>query len=148
MTMRTRRMLGLGLMGVLLPAGVGRAQDARMFPRSLLIQSTPEGETVKTKGLLRVDEEGVRFEAEDGRKMYEAAWASVTKLIYERTKKPRYTAGLLLAWPLLFTKEKQHYFTFESEGSFAFVKVHKKQFRAALFAIEGVSGRDVERLVE
>ena len=79
---------------------------------------------------------------------YEAGYPSLTKLIYERTKKPRYSAGLLLAWPLLFTKEKQHYLTFESKGSYAFVKMHKSQFRAAVATLEATSGRDVERLVE
>ena len=146
MTTMTRRMLGLA--GVVLLAGVAGAQEVNTFPKSMLIQSTPEGKSVKTKGLLRVDREGVRFEAGDGRRLYEAGYAAITKLIYERTKKPRYSAGLLLAWPLLFTKEKQHYLTFESEGSYAFVKMHKSQYRAAILTLEANSGRDVERLVE
>ena len=148
MAMMTKRMLGCSLMGLLALVGVAQAQQASTFPKSMLIQSTPEGKTVKTRGLLRVDQEGVRFEANDGKMLYEAGYPSITKLIYERTKKPRYSAGLLLAWPLLFTKEKQHYLTFESKGSFAFVKMHKSQFRAAVATLEAASGRDVERLVE
>lgn len=139
--MMTKRMLGCSLMGLLALVGVAQARQAGTFPKSMLIQSTPEGKTVKTGGLLRVDREGVRFEAGDGRVRYETGWASVTKRIYERTKKPRCTAGLLLAWPLLFTKEKQNDFTFESKGSFAFVKVRKSRFRAAVFALEAASGR-------
>ena len=146
--MMTKIMLGFGLMGVLVSVGVAQAQQASSFPKSMLIQSTTEGKTVKTRGLLQVDQEGVRFETNDGDMLYEAAYPSITKLVYERTKKPRYSAGLLLAWPLLFTKEKQHYLTFESKGSYAFVKMHKSQFRAAVAALEANSGRDVERLVE
>jgi hypothetical protein len=39
--------------------------------------------------------------------------ASITNIGYERASKPRYAAGLLFAWPLLFTKSKQHYLTFQ-----------------------------------
>ena len=103
---------------------------------------------MQARGLLRVDQDGVRFEANDGKILYEAGYPSITKLICERTKKPRYSAGLLLAWPLLFTKEKQHDLTFGSKGSFAFVKMRKSRFRAAVATLEAASGRDVERLVE
>ena len=88
------------------------------------------------------------FRAKKGGTVFEAAYSDVTKLIYERTKKPRYSVGRLLAWPLLFTKEKQHYFTIESKGNFAFVKVHKSDFRWVLAALEDASGMTVERLVE
>lgn len=48
----------------------------------------------------------------------------------------------------LFTKEKQHYLTFESKGSFAFIKMHKSQYRLAVATLKVSSGRDVERFVE
>ena len=38
---------------------------------------------------------------------------SITSALYERTSKPRYAAGLLLAWPLLFTKTKSHFLTIQ-----------------------------------
>ena len=148
MAMMTKRRLGCGLMGLLALVGVAQARQAGTFPKSMLIQGTPEGKTVKTRGLLLVDQQGVRFEAGGGRMRCGTGWASVTKRICERTKKPRYSAGLLLAWPLLFTKEKQHDLTFGSEGWFAFVKVRKSRFRAAVFAVEAAAGRGVERLVE
>lgn len=146
--MITKSNLGCSLVGFLVLVCVAQAQQVSTFPKSMLIQSTPEGKTVKTRGMLRVEQDGVRFEANDGKMLYEADYPSITKLIYERTKKPRYSAGLLLAWPLLFTKEKQHYLTFESKGSYAFIKMHKSQFRAAVASLEATSGRDVERLVE
>ena len=146
--MITKIMLGFGLIGVLVSVGAAQAQQAISFPKSMLIQSTPEGNTVKNRGVLRVGQDGVRLEANNGATLYEADYPSIMKLIYERTKKPRYSAGLLLAWPLLFTKEKQHYLTFESRGSYAFIKMHKSQFRGAVAALEANSGRDVERLVE
>ena len=44
----------------------------------MLIQSTPEGKTVKTRGMLRVDQDGVRFEANDGDMLYQPV-AKVTQ---------------------------------------------------------------------
>ena len=79
--MMTKSMLGCSLMGVLVLVGVAQAQQASTFPKSMLIQSTPEGKTVKTRGMLQVDQDGVRFEANDDDMLYEADYPSITKLI-------------------------------------------------------------------
>ena len=81
MAMMTKSMLGCSLMGVLVLVGVAQAQQASTFPKSMLIQSTPEGKTVKTRGMLQVDQDGVRFEANDDDMLYEADYPSITKLI-------------------------------------------------------------------
>ena len=123
-------------------------QSSRAFAKSMLITTNDDGKTQKIKGVLRVEPDRVSFDEKKAGGVFEATYSDVTKLIYERTKKPRYSAGLLLAWPLLFTKEKQHYITIEAKGKFAFVKVHKSHFRAAIAALESASGMQVERLEE
>ena len=124
------------------------AQAAPAFDKSMFIANDEQGKTKKIDGILRVEEDRILFEAKKGGTVFEAAYEDVSKLIYERTKKPHYSAGLLLAWPLLFTKEKQHYITIESKGAYAFIKVHKHRFRGAIAALESASGIGVERLEE
>ena len=122
---------------------------AAAFDKSMLITtSDTTGKTEKINGILRVERDKIEFDSKKGGTVFSSPFADVTKLVYERTKKPRYSAGLLLAWPLLFTKEKQHYLTVEAEGKFAFVKLHKKHFRSAIAAVESSSGKSVERLEE
>lgn len=78
--------------------------------------------------------------------------ASITNVVYERAAKPRYAAGLLLAWPLLFTKSKQHYLTIQytddGVGKYAVFKLDKGNFREILAAAEATTGKKVERSEE
>ena len=124
------------------------AQTVPAFDKSMLITNDDRGKTLKVNGVLRVESDKVVFWGKKEGEMFSTPYADVTKLVYERTKKPRYSAGLLLAWPLLFTKEKQHYITIESKGAYAFIKVHKHRFRGAIAALESASGIGVERLEE
>jgi len=78
---------------------------------------------------------------------------SVTSALYERTSKPRYAAGLLLAWPLLFTKSKKHYLTFQyktetGEGKYALFHLDKGNYQRILAATEAALGKKVERTEE
>ena len=142
----TRRQFSGLIIGSLSAPVLGRADTA--FAKSMLIKTNDEGKTDKIDGILRVDSDKILFESKKGGRAFETAYSEVTKLVYERTKKPRYSAGLLLAWPLLFTKEKQHYLTIEAKGKFAFIKLHKDHYRAAVAAVEASSGKTVERLEE
>lgn len=80
------------------------------------------------------------------------AKTQVTKIVYERASKPRYAAGLLLAWPLLFTKSKKHFLTIqykESEkGEFALLRLDKNNYQAILAAVEAATGVKVENLID
>lgn len=80
------------------------------------------------------------------------AKSQVTKIVYERASKPRYAAGLLLAWPLLFTKSKKHFLTIqykESEkGEFALLRLDKNNYQAILAAVEAATGVKVENLID
>ena len=112
------------------------AQSESAFAKSMLIRTDSEGKTEKIDGILRIASDSIQFDAKQGGEVFKAPSEKVSKLVYERTKKPRYSAGLLLAWPLLFTKEKQHYLTVEASGAFAFIKLHKDHYRAAIAALE------------
>jgi hypothetical protein len=80
------------------------------------------------------------------------AYDNVTKMVYEKAAKPRYAAGLLLAWPLLFTKSKQHYLTVQYKdaagGKYGVFRLDKDNFREILAAVESASGGKVERSEE
>src|SRR5262245_40542275 len=61
----------------------------------------------------------------------------IKSIHYERSATPRYAAGVLVAWPLLFTKSKQHFLTIQyvepsGEGKFQIVRLDKNNFRMAL----------------
>jgi hypothetical protein len=78
---------------------------------------------------------------------------AVGSALYERTSKPRYAAGLLLAWPLLFTKTKKHYLTFQykteaGEGKYALFHLDKGNYQRILAATEASLGKKVERSEE
>jgi hypothetical protein len=69
------------------------------------------------------------------------AAASVVSAAYERASRPRYAAGILLAWPLLFTKEKKHYLTLQytadaGERKYAIFRLDKKVYQEVLAAEE------------
>ena len=133
---------------LLLSIAIAGSAASSAFDKSMLIMSTDDGKTEKVNGVLRIDENQIEFDTKKGDTIFTADFEDVSKLIYERTKKPRYSAGLLLAWPLLFTKEKQHYITVQAEGKYAFIKVHKGRYRAVIAALESSSGMEVERLEE
>ena len=94
----------------------------------------------------------VRFEA-DGSVSWRIPVEAIRSLYYERTSKPRYAAGLLIAWPLLFTKSKQHYLTIQykdqsGDGKFQIVQLDKVNVRTALETIEADTGIKIERSQE
>jgi len=77
----------------------------------------------------------------------------ITSALYERTSRPRYVSGLLLAWPLLFTKGKKHFLTIQykdtsGEGKYAIFHLDKGNYREILAATEATTGKKVERSEE
>ena len=65
---------------------------------------TAEKKADEIEGELEIDKQngGVRFLSK-GSELVKVEKPQVTSLLYERTSRPRYVSGLLLAWPLLFT---------------------------------------------
>jgi hypothetical protein len=78
---------------------------------------------------------------------------NVTNVLYERDSKPRYAAGLLIAWPLLFTKSKKHFLTIQSkndsgQGEYAVFHLDKSNYKEILAAVEAATGVKVERSID
>ena len=118
-------------------------------------EGSKKGETVG--GILRFDPAKKQVQFVEKEKKDNPAvsipYDSIKSLLYEKTSKPRYAAGLLLAWPLLFTKSKKHYLTIQytdSAGAGQFVIIHldKSNFREALARVESETGKKVERSEE
>jgi hypothetical protein len=84
---------------------------------------------------------------------FQIGFDKIRSLTYERASQPRYAAGLLIAWPLLFTKSKQHYLTVQytdgaGGGKFQIVRLDKNNAQAALNTIEADTGIKIERTEE
>jgi hypothetical protein len=112
-----------------------------------------KGETVG--GTLRFDsgKKEVEFLDKKGTADVDVKYDSIKSILYEKTSKPRYAAGLLLAWPLLFTKSKKHYLTIQytdaaGTGAFAIIHLDKSNFREAIARAESETGKKVERSEE
>jgi hypothetical protein len=125
------------------------------FEKTVWFEKIPGSDKPKDlEGSLQLDRsrKTIRFFSQNTKRL-EIDLDTVSNLVYERAKRPRYAAGLLFAWPLLFTKTKKHYFTVQfkddaGEGQYALFQLHKKNYREVLAAFEAASGIRVERLEE
>ena len=109
--------------------------------------SPRDGEKAKAvDGSLTVENGVLAFEGKS--ESWVVAKVQITNLVYERASRPRYKTGLLLAWPLLFTKGKKHFLTIQHGGEYKIMQLDKGNFRDALAAVESTTGVKVERLEE
>jgi hypothetical protein len=109
--------------------------------------SPRDGEKAKAvDGSLTVENGVLAFEGKG--ESWVVAKVQITNLVYERASRPRYKTGLLLAWPLLFTKGKKHFLTIQHGGEYKIMQLDKGNFRDALAAVEATTGVKVERLEE
>jgi len=117
--------------------------NAQQFGKVQLWDVMENGKTQKIKGSLEFSAGAVSF---SGKKDVAFDYAEIDKFVYERTATPRYKAGLLFAWPLLFTKGKKHFLTVHAAGdSYAVFRLHKSSYRMILTVAEAKSGHAVER---
>ena len=113
-----------------------------------------KGDTVK--GVLVFDgtAKELQFVVEKGGvSAFSIKYVAIKSLLYERSAKPRYALGILVAWPLLFTKSKKHYLTIHytdpaATGQFVIVQLDKSNFQVALATAEAETGKRVERVEE
>jgi hypothetical protein len=115
---------------------------------------TAEKKADEIEGELEIDKQsgGIRFLSK-GSELVKVEKPQVTSLLYERTSRPRYVSGLLLAWPLLFTKGKKHFLTIQyknnaGQGEFALLHLDKSNYQAILAAVEAATGVKVERTID
>jgi hypothetical protein len=98
-------------------------------------------------------EKELKFKDKNGADAFAIKYGAIKSMLYEKTAKPRYAAGLLIAWPLLFTKSKSHYLTVHytdsaGGGQYVIVKLHKDNFRDTIAKAEAETGKKVERSEE
>lgn len=108
----------------------------------------------QVEGILVSDTKAKQVSFDSGGSMpFQIPFDKIKAIHYERSATPRYAAGMLIAWPLLFTKSKQHFLTIQyvegsGEGKFQIVRLDKNNFRTALDTIEADTGVKVERTEE
>lgn len=114
------------------------------------IHQGANGKGAKEEGRLVVDAgaKTLAFNSHDTAELT-VPFDKVTHLVYEKASKPRYAAGLLLAWPLLFTKSKQHFLTVQYKegdtGKYAVFHLSKNNYREVLASTEAATGQKIER---
>ncbi|QQS47089.1 MAG: hypothetical protein IPM66_25020 [Acidobacteriota bacterium] len=123
-------------------------KDAQYF-----VKEAGKDKAKPVKGTLSFEAEGkvVRFSSKDAQ--LEIPYDQISGMTYEKTSKPRYALGLLVAWPLLFTKSKGHYLTIQykqpdKEGQFALIRLDKGNYQMALATAEAQTGKKIERIEE
>jgi len=140
----------------LLPgAGSARRSEGFRFDEAQYFAQAPGKERVEPiKGTVILDPlaKELRFETK-GISQFEVRYEAITSMLYERAAKPRYGAGLLVAWPLLFTKSKKHFFTVQYKGTdgsgqFAVIQLDKSNYQLALAATETQTGKKIDRTEE
>ncbi len=106
-------------------------------------------------GILRFDsaKKEVQFVEKKATPALSVKYEAIKSMLYEKTAKPRYAAGLLVAWPLLLTKSKKHYLTIQyadaaGTGQFVIIHLDKSNFREVLARAESETGKKVERAEE
>jgi hypothetical protein len=132
------------------------ASFATDFDKAQYFRKTDNGKkSDPVKGVVCVDPTAkeIRFVNHDGKVEFAVPAMKIKNIVYERTAKPRYAEGLLIAWPLLFTKSKSHYLTVQFEnasgaGEYAIVKLDKSNYREVLATIEAHTGQKIQRSEE
>ena len=149
-----------GLLLSQLAAGAGLAQESKKDAAATqfedahyFLKEAGKDKAKPVKGTLLFDAGAkvVRFTGKEAK--LEIPYAQITGLLYEKTSKPRYALGLLVAWPLLFTKSKGHYLTIQykqpdGQGQFALIRLDKDNYQMALAAAEAQTGVKLQRSEE
>lgn len=153
MTAYVRRLVAAVLALTLVWTPVSLLADGR-FSKANLIVPKDSGKAQELEGTLVSDTRAKQLRFENGgRTTVEIPYDRIKGLLYERAAKPRYGMGLLLAWPLLFTKSKKHFVTVQysdasGAGKFEIIRLDKGNVTLALATLEADTGIKVERSEE
>ncbi len=154
--MLVRKLTACGLVFALL-SGVCFGQVQYDFDKAEYMKppaaGSKKGEAVG--GTLRFDstKKEAQFVDKKGTPSLSIKYDTIKSILYEKAAKPRYGAGLLIAWPLLFTKSNKHYLTIQytdaaGAGQFAIIHLDKSNFQGAVARAESETGKKVERAEE
>jgi len=150
--------LAVSMSLVLAPITAASTQAPTIFKK--LDFYTQEGEEMKDHDaqlIIDVQRRLFIFADEDhaDRVFATVSWDRITGVSYENSKHSRITAGLLIAWPMLFMKGKKHWLTMTyrpeangSPGGYAFARMDKDNFQNILAAINGFTGFEIRRIEE
>lgn len=150
--------LTLSLALVFSPAGSVYAQAPTVFKK--LDFYTQVGEEMDDHDAQLIIDAGRRsfiFAEEDHAERVFATvpWDRITGVTYENSKHARITAGLLIAWPMLFMSGKKHWLTITfgpdangAAGGYVFARMDKDNFQTILAAINGFTGSEIRRVEE
>jgi len=155
----TRTTICKAVLAMLFAAAFGFPAAAQTkFDHAEYLKSAQPGEKKKgesVQGSLCFDgaKKTIEFLNKDGAAELSIPNAAIKGLHYERTSRPRYAEGLLIAWPLLFTKSKKHYLTIQyadtaGAGQFAILHLDKNNYQQILAAAEAQTGMKVDRAEE
>jgi hypothetical protein len=133
-----------------LPLAAQTKFDHVEYLKSVQQAEKTKGEPVKGALFLDSAKKSIEFLDKDGATTFAIPNSAIRSLHYERTSRPRYAEGLLIAWPLLFTKSKKHYLTIQytdagGEGHFAILHLDKSNYQQILAATEAQTGLKVDR---
>jgi len=146
-------LLGVLSFAAALPVSAQTKFDHAEYLKSAQPGEKKKGETVQGSVSFEAENKVIRFLSKDGAPEFTIAAGSVKGLHYERTSRPRYAEGLLIAWPLLFTKSKKHFLTIQyadaaGTGQFAIIHMDKNNYQQILAAAEAQTGVKVDRSEE
>ena len=142
-----RRLAGILALCIFIIPAIGRA-DGRFTEANLMLGKQ------QVKGILVSDTKARHVSFDTGGTVpFQIPFDAIRSIHYERAATPRYAAGLLLAWPLLFTKSKQHFLTIQyteetGQGKFQIVRLDKNNFRTALDTLQADTGVKIDRTEE
>ena len=153
--MPLRKLTAPGLVFVLL-VSVCFAQGQFEFDKAHYIMHTAGSEKFEAvPGVLRFDgtKKEVQFVETNGTPALSLKYEEIKGMLYEKAAKPRYAAGLLLGGPLLLTKSKKHFLTFDyidlaGTPKYAIIHLDKSNFQEAMARAESETGKKVERTEE
>lgn len=148
-----RTTLAVGLILLLAAAMFAQAQFEDVEYTAPASPGQKKGETYN--GTLKFDRDAkeVQFLTKGGSVPLRVKYGVIKSMLYERSAKPRYALGILVAWPLLFTKSKKHWLTIQytdttGTGQFALLRLDKGNYREVLASAEAETGKKVDRSEE
>lgn len=158
MTLRHLLVVALSLSVAAGPALAIAGQAPTVFKKlDFYVQSGDEMEDYDAQLIIDTQRRLFIFADEDhaDRVFAVVPWDRITGVTYENSKHARITAGLLIAWPMLFLSGKKHWLTLTygpaadgSPGGYAFARMDKDNFQTILAAINGYTGYEIRRIEE
>lgn len=149
---RRAELVSLGLIGLLAVSSITLIAQTVTFKKTKEEYQVGDKRRIREVALIFTDET-MRVTSRNGNALYaEIPIASVTELVYERTKHPRIkTAIFVTPWALL-SKGKKHWFTVKykegEQSKFLLFQLDKKEYQQVIAMAEVKTGLKAERVID